>query len=127
MSGFLIDTNVISEFVKPSPSIRVRSWFEAADTEALFVSVVTFGEIRLGLEDMPHSKRRSELELWFQKGLPDWFESNLLTVTKPVADRWARLTIAAKRNGISVATAGLDSGYGIGTRSHSRDARCERL
>lgn len=57
--------------------------------------MVTLGEIRLGIEDLPAGKRRSALEDWFQEGLPAWFDSNLLPVTKAIADRWGRLTIAA--------------------------------
>jgi predicted nucleic acid-binding protein len=47
VSGFLVDTNVISEFIRPQPDSRVIRWLDAADPESLFVSVVTFGEIRL--------------------------------------------------------------------------------
>jgi predicted nucleic acid-binding protein len=80
-------------------------WLEAADPERLFASVVTFGEIRLGIEDLPVSKRRTALEHWLEQGLPDWFESNLLPVTKAVANRWGQLTVEAKTKGISIATA----------------------
>ena len=51
------------------------------------------------------SKRRAELERWLDEGLPDWFQSHLLPVTKAIADRWGRLTIEAKRKGISITTA----------------------
>ena len=56
MSGFLVDTNVISEFTKPRPESRVIRWLDAADPESMFVSVVTFGEVRLGIEDLPAGK-----------------------------------------------------------------------
>ncbi len=105
MSQFLIDTNVISEFVRPQPDPRVVAWLDAADPESLFASVVTFGEIRLGIEDLPVGKRRAALEEWFAQGLPDWFDSNLLPVTKVIADHWARLTIDAKRRGVALTTA----------------------
>ena len=62
MSGFLVDTNVISEFIRPQPDSRVIQWLDAADPESLFVSVVTFGEIRPGIEDLPAGKRRDALE-----------------------------------------------------------------
>jgi toxin FitB len=52
VTGFLVDTNVISEFIKPQPDPNVMKWLEAADPESLFVSVVTFGEIKLGIEDL---------------------------------------------------------------------------
>lgn len=61
MSGFLVDTNVISEFIKPQPDARVISWLEAADPDSLFASVITLGEIRLGIEDLPPGKRRAEI------------------------------------------------------------------
>ena len=105
MNGFLVDTNVISEFVKPQPDLRVVKWLEVADPESLFAGVVTFGEIKLGIEDLPASKRRTELERWLEQGLPDWFESNLLPVTKAIAGRWGRITIEAKKKGISIAVA----------------------
>jgi toxin FitB len=105
VSGFLVDTNVISEFVKPEPDQRVLRWLDASDPESLFASVVTFGEIRLGIEDLPAGRRRTALENWFEQGLPAWFGLNLLPVTKAIADRWARLTIGAKKKGFSITTA----------------------
>ena len=105
MSEFLVDTNVISEFVKPQPDARVIRWLDSAGPETLFVSVVTFGEIRLGIEDLPAGKRRAALEEWFEQGLPAWFDTHLLPVSKAIADRWARLTIHAKKRGVSITTA----------------------
>jgi predicted nucleic acid-binding protein len=124
VSGFLVDTNVLSEFIKPQPDSRVIGWLEAADPELLFASVVTFGEIRLGIEDLPVGKRRAALEEWLEHGLPEWFESHLLAVTKAIADRWGQLTISAKRKGIAITTAdgliaatALEHGLAIGTRN----------
>lgn len=57
MSGYLVDTNVISEFTRPQPDGRVIRWLQNTDPESLFVSVVTFGEIGLGMEDLPPSRR----------------------------------------------------------------------
>jgi predicted nucleic acid-binding protein len=102
--GYLIDTNVISEFVKATPSANVLLWMRAARPETLFASVVTFGEIRLGIENMPVGKRRSDLENWLAVGLPGWFQSQLLPVTKEIADQWGRLTISAKRRGMMLST-----------------------
>ena len=68
MSGFLVDTNVVSEFIRPQPDSRVIRWLEAADPESLFASVVSFGEIRLGIEDLPVSKRPAALEEWLERG-----------------------------------------------------------
>jgi len=105
LSDFLIDTNIISEFVKPNPEPNVIRWFQTADPDTLYASVVTVGEIRLGIEDMPLGKRRTDLELWLNTGLPAWFDANLLPVTKEIAERWGRATIEAKRKGLMLATA----------------------
>ena len=124
MSGFLVDTNVVSEFVRPQPDGQVIRWLEAAAPESLFASVVTVGEIRLGIEDLPLGKRRTALEEWLEQGLPAWFESHLLPVTKVIADRWGRLTIEAKRRGVSITTAdgliaatALEHGLALVTRN----------
>jgi toxin FitB len=54
---------------------------------------------------LPLSKRRTALEQWLEHGLPGWFESHLLAITKSVADRWGKLTIEAKKKGMSITTA----------------------
>ena len=105
MIHFLVDTNVISEFVKPQPERRVIEWLDAADPASLFASVVTFSELRLGIEALPPGNRRRKLEDWIENGLPSWFDSNLLPITKPIADHWGRLTIAAKKKGLNLTTA----------------------
>src|ERR1700733_12011605 len=52
---------------------HVIRWLEAADPDSLFASVITLGEIRLGIEDLPAGKRRTESEEWLDHRLPDWF------------------------------------------------------
>ncbi len=104
MSGYLVDTKPISEFVRPAPSGSIVDWFRAAAPNELYASVVTFGEIRLGIEAMPTSKRRTELELWLETGLPGWFASNLLPVARNIAGRWGQLTVEARRKGMTLTT-----------------------
>ena len=62
MSGFLLDTNCISELVRVKPEPRVLEWMEGADEGFLYLSVLTLGEIRKGLAGLPQSKRRTHLE-----------------------------------------------------------------
>ncbi len=100
MSGFLLDTNVLSEFNRRGePDRRVNEWLEAADTDSLYVSVLTFGEIRLGVELLPPSKRRTQLEQWLDRDLPEWFEGRILSVDQPIADRWGLLRAQARMKG----------------------------
>ena len=66
MTGFLLDTNCISEVVRLKPAPRVMAWIEAAEETLLYLSVLTLGEIRKGLAALPQGKRRSRLETWLE-------------------------------------------------------------
>ena len=89
--SYLLDTNVISELVRPKPSKAVLMWFENIPSDALHISVLTLGEIRKGVEHMPDSARREKLRLWLEHELADWFGNRVLPVDIAVADRWGRL------------------------------------
>lgn len=100
MSGFLLDTNVLSEFNRRGePNQRVKRWLELADPESLFASVLTFGEIRVGIELLPPGKRRTQLEQWLERDLHEWFEDRILPISEPIADRWGMLFAQAQLNG----------------------------
>ena len=100
MSGFLLDTNVISELVKPRPEPNVTAWIESTDESLLHLSVLTLGEIRRGIAALPQSRRRATLEAWLDKDLRARFEERILAVDQEVADRWGLLTAAARNSGI---------------------------
>jgi toxin FitB len=89
--SYLLDTNVISELVRPKPARVVLDWFENIPSEALHISVLTLGEIRKGVEQMPDGLRREKLRLWLEHDLVDWFGKRVLPVDMPIADRWGRL------------------------------------
>ena len=89
--SFLVDTCALSELLKTKPSPRVSEWFDAAWPEALFVSVLTFGEIRKGIEKLESSRRRVRIAAWLETELPAWFEDRVLPVDAGVADEWGRL------------------------------------
>ena len=100
MSGFLLDTNVISELVKPRPKANVTAWIEVTDESLLYLSVLTLGEIRRGIAILPQSRRRATLEAWLDKDLRARFEERILPIDQEVADRWGLLTAAARDSGI---------------------------
>ncbi len=89
--SYLLDTNIISELVRPKPAKAVLAWFENIPSEALHISVLTLGEIRKGVEQMPDGARREKLRLWLEHDLADWFETRVLPIDIQVADRWGRL------------------------------------
>lgn len=101
MRGFLLDTNVISEFARRDnkPDRQVKAWLEATAPESLYVSVLTFGEIRRGIERLQPGSRRTLLENWLVKDLREWFENRLLVVDEAVANRWGSLAAAAHAKG----------------------------
>jgi predicted nucleic acid-binding protein len=99
MSGYLLDTNCISEVVGINPEPRVMAWIEAADESLLYLSVLTLGEIRKGLAALAQGKRRTQLETWLDVELRARFSGKILPVDLPVADRWGWLAATAKRAG----------------------------
>lgn len=100
MSGFLLDTNIISELVKPRPDANVTAWIEDTDESLLYLSVLTFGEIRRGIATLPQSRRRASLEAWLDKDLRTRFEGRILNIDLEAVDRWGLLTAAARKTGI---------------------------
>jgi predicted nucleic acid-binding protein len=99
MSGYLLDTNCISEVVRINPEPRVMAWIEAADESLLYLSVLTLGEIRKGLAALSQGKRRTQLETWLDVELRARFSGKTLPVDTHVADRWGWLAATAKRAG----------------------------
>jgi predicted nucleic acid-binding protein len=96
MTGFLLDTNCISEAVRLKPDARVTAWIEAAEESLLYLSVLTLGEIRKGLAALPQGKRRSRLETWLEAELQARFSGRILSIDAAVADRWGLLAAVAK-------------------------------
>ena len=95
--SYLLDTNVISELTRRKPNPQVETWFKSIPNSALYLSVLSWGEIRKGVELLPDNKRREQLRLWLENELPNWFEDRLLTVDAAVCDRWGRLLAKAER------------------------------
>src|SRR5579864_1204731 len=104
MSGFLLDTNCISEVVRIRPEPRVLEWMEMADESLLYLSVLTIGEIRKRMAGMPQSKRRTRLETWLEIELQARFSGRILPIDGAVADRWGLLAAEAKRKGKALST-----------------------
>jgi predicted nucleic acid-binding protein len=102
MSGFLLDTNCISELVRVDPDRRVMEWMDAADESLLYLSVLTLGEIRKGLASLAQGKRRTRLETWLELELRARFARRILPIDAPVADRWGLLAAQAKVKGTTL-------------------------
>jgi hypothetical protein len=100
MSGFLIDTNVLSEYNRPGgPDAGVKHWLETTDRQTQHVSVITLAEIQKGIELLDEGKRRAQLEECLTQDLEAWFSGRVLPVDRQVASRWASLVVQGVRAG----------------------------
>jgi toxin FitB len=97
--SFLLDTNAVSEWVKPRPNPGLVAWMEAADEDRIFISVVSLAEIRYGIERMPAGRRRHRLEQWLRDELPVRFESRILFVETKVAEAWGKIVSRSEAAG----------------------------
>jgi predicted nucleic acid-binding protein len=96
---YLLDTNVISEWVKPAPDQGVVAWLAAADEDSLYLSVLAFAEIRLGIELLPHGRRRTRLTGWLDRDLGERFEGRIIGIDRTVAEAWANLVVRGRMRG----------------------------
>ena len=101
MSGFLVDTNVISEPARSKPNPGVVAWLAKAEEESIFLSVLTLGEVRSGIERVVDSARRTSLERFFFR-LRDRFGSRILPIDAAVAERWGRMIGGLASSGESI-------------------------
>jgi len=96
--SFLLDTNAVSEWVKPQPNPGLIAWMEATDEDRVFLSVVTLVELRYGVERLPASKTRKRLEDWLENELALRFEERILGIDVPIAHVCGR--IVARREAL---------------------------
>lgn len=97
--NFLLDTNVVSEWVKPQPNTGVSQWLAEADEDRIFISVITLTELRHGVERLPVGARRKQLEAWLAEDLLARFQGRLLAVDAGVADACGRLIARSESKG----------------------------
>jgi predicted nucleic acid-binding protein len=99
---FLLDTNVLSETVRPIPSLAVEKWFKATDESDLFISVVTLAEIRDGIELMQAGKKRERLDRWLTFELPNRFDGRTLNIDSATAIECGRIMARQNKAGRAV-------------------------
>jgi predicted nucleic acid-binding protein len=89
--SFLLDTTVVSEWMKPLPDPSVIRWLAEVDEDRVYLSVMTLAELRYGTERLPAGSRKSRLETWLREELPLRFEGRLLIIETTIADAWGRV------------------------------------
>ena len=104
MNGYLLDTNVISEYSRVGlPDARVKTWVDAQNEDALHLSVLTLGEIRKGTTLLPAGNKRDRLERWLETELPARFTTRLLPINGEIAELWGAMAGQAQLKGITLA------------------------
>jgi len=97
--GWLIDTNIVSEWVKPRPDVGVVGWLDEVDEDRIFLSVISLAEIRFGVERLAPGRRRTRLDTWLREELPARFERRIVPVDGEVADACGHLLARAPQAG----------------------------
>ncbi|HEX4076335.1 MAG TPA: type II toxin-antitoxin system VapC family toxin [Candidatus Acidoferrales bacterium] len=100
--NFLLDTNVVSEWVKPQPDPNVLQWFAQVDEDSVWLSVITFAELRLGVERMAAGRRRTALAAWLENDLPARFEGRIIGIGLGIADAWGKCMARCAKQGRAV-------------------------
>lgn len=136
MTGWLLDTNILSELRRPRPERKVLAFIAAQPLELLHVSVVTFAEIRFGIEIVADASRRAELYDWLTHKVRPMFELRVLPISEDIMFKW-RLLVEDGRKArhtfsqpdLIIAATALDYGLTVVSRDVSdyRKARVPAL
>jgi predicted nucleic acid-binding protein len=99
VTGWLLDTNVVSELGKSRPERKVVRFVAVQPLDSLFVSEVTFAEIRFGIERLSSAARRAEIRDWLTNKLRPMFEQRVLAITEDVILKWRLIVEEGRRAG----------------------------
>lgn len=99
MTDWLLDTNILSELRRPKPEPKVVAFVAAQSIERLFVSSVTFAEIRFGIELLDDPHRRAELLDWLTHKLRPMFEQRVMAISEDVMLKWRLLVEEGRKVG----------------------------
>lgn len=122
--AFLLDTNVISETVRPKPEPRVLNWLEHQSPEELYLSAMTIGELMRGAHKVKEKARRDRLTTWIEEDLTRQFDTRILPFDESSARIWGELMGNGDRTGktppafdAQIAAIAIDRGLVLITRN----------
>ena len=123
MTGWLLDTNILSELRRPKPERKVLAFVAAQPLELLYISTVTLAEIRFGIELLPEVARRSELNDWLAHKVRPMFEQRVLAITEDIMFKWRLMVEEGRKVGhtfsqpdLIIAATGQHHGFTIVSR-----------
>ena len=97
--NYLLDTCVISELVSKQPNPKVVAWIDSLDSERVYLSVITIGEITKGIERLAESGRKETLRTWLEHDLLARFQGKIIPLNTNDFIAWGALTAKAERKG----------------------------
>ncbi|HSH94486.1 MAG TPA: type II toxin-antitoxin system VapC family toxin [Roseimicrobium sp.] len=97
MTGFLLDTNVLSETIRSNPEQRVVDWLVDQQDDSLFLSVLTIGELEKGIASVKDSKRKATLRRWLDDEIKVIFAGRILPIDQKTSTTWGKTLAAAGR------------------------------
>jgi len=103
--AFLLDTNVVSEIVRPKPELNVLSWLEGQNPSELFLASMTIGELMRSARKIKEAPRREVYERWIEDDLTQQFDGRILSFDDKAARTWGRLMGDGDRKGLTPASA----------------------
>ena len=103
---YLLDTCVISDLRKAVPE-TVKAWFQTKDQDFFCISAVTIAELLDGIERLPQSEKRKNLELWFYGDVQTRFKDRIFPIDEHVARKWGTLSAKIRKHGIAMSTQDL--------------------
>jgi len=113
--SYLVDTNIFSESAKPKPDPQVMTWLKKHESE-IYISTITVGEIRRGIERLPWGKRKTQLQVWL-RSLCDCMQGRILSFNLSTAHIWGQLKAGWEAEKIVVPS--LDSQIAAIAHRHS--------
>lgn len=123
MTGWLLDTNILSELRRPRPERKVLAFIAAQPLEHLYVSAVTFAEIRFGIEVVTDANRRAELSDWLAHKVRPMFEQRVLAISEDIMFKWRLLVEEGRKSrhtfsqpDLIIAATALDHGLTVVSR-----------
>ena len=115
--SFLLDTNVVSEWVKPRPDPGVAAWLDVVDEDTAYISVITLSELRHGIARLPMGARKLQLDSWMRGELIPRFAGRILLIDGHVAMLWG--DIVAERQAAGRPIGVMDGFIAATARAHN--------
>ena len=97
--NYLLDTNIISEFISKTPNKRVVDYILTLDESSLFLSVITIGEIKAGIEKLDNGKKKENLLYWLEHDLLSRFENRIISINLDVMMQWGEINQQLRKIG----------------------------